>query len=312
MSDHIPFEIQTEIMKRFPVKSLMRFRSVSKPWKSLIDSSGFASDYSLRHTQRYLFIAYKDPHEIDRYVSIVDDDTFPDIFPEKISDMFAILPDSIKQNRATLVGSSQGLLCFCGSFCAIICNPSIGKSKSVEFTTPAVDVIFSERFFGFGICPNTNDPTLVKITFPHTLFEPRIWTIVVFSFKTGSVRSCSFSNLNNLLCKSLELSSLSECVDGFIYWCACNTDDNSWVIISFDMSNQEFGVIQLPDSFTRYKYVELSKHKESLVLIANDYYVADSDYDVWMMEGDDVTKLFKKLFTINSPDNHVADLVFTR
>ncbi|KAF5808807.1 putative F-box domain-containing protein [Helianthus annuus] len=32
MSNNIPLEIQTEIMKRLPVKSLLRFRSVSKSW----------------------------------------------------------------------------------------------------------------------------------------------------------------------------------------------------------------------------------------------------------------------------------------
>ncbi|GJS20103.1 probable galacturonosyltransferase 7 isoform X2 [Tanacetum coccineum] len=39
MSDNIPFEIQMEIIKKVPdVGSLIRFRSVSKPWKSFIDS----------------------------------------------------------------------------------------------------------------------------------------------------------------------------------------------------------------------------------------------------------------------------------
>ncbi|KAJ0818201.1 putative F-box domain-containing protein [Helianthus annuus] len=47
MSDNVPFEIQEEIIKRLPVKSLIRFRSVSKSWKSLIDSSNFITHYRL-------------------------------------------------------------------------------------------------------------------------------------------------------------------------------------------------------------------------------------------------------------------------
>ncbi|GKF20647.1 putative F-box domain-containing protein [Tanacetum coccineum] len=50
MSDHIPFEIQSEIIKRLPIKPLVQCRSVSKQWKSLIDSSKFIADYhALQH-----------------------------------------------------------------------------------------------------------------------------------------------------------------------------------------------------------------------------------------------------------------------
>ncbi|KAI3794802.1 hypothetical protein L1987_37441 [Smallanthus sonchifolius] len=40
MSDYnIPFEIQVEIMKNLPVKSLIQFRSISKAWQPFNDSS---------------------------------------------------------------------------------------------------------------------------------------------------------------------------------------------------------------------------------------------------------------------------------
>ncbi|XP_071727269.1 putative F-box protein At3g52320 [Rutidosis leptorrhynchoides] len=296
MSDHIPFEIQIEIMNRFPVKSLMRFRSVSKPWKSLIDSSGFVSDYGLRQTQPHLFLVYIDPHEINmlRYVSIVDDDTFPHNFKEKMCDMSSYIPKSLK-----LVGSSQGLLCFLGSYYAFICNPSI--RKSIEFISPDLINVFRDGIvFGFGVCPKSSEPKLVKITVSENPLETQTWTVVVFLFKTWCSRSFSFSKIGNLLCKSLNLSSSNECVDGFIYWCAYNTDDAIWVVISFDVTNEEFGVIHLPDSLARYKYMDLCKYRESIVLITHDYNISEYDYDVWMMESGGVTKSFKKLFTINS------------
>ncbi|GJZ37139.1 zinc finger, CCHC-type containing protein [Tanacetum coccineum] len=61
MSDNIPFKIQTEIIKRVSdVKSLIGLRSVSKQWKSLIDSSQFIAGYGARKTQPHsLFLRYQ-------------------------------------------------------------------------------------------------------------------------------------------------------------------------------------------------------------------------------------------------------------
>ncbi|KAF5797370.1 putative F-box domain-containing protein [Helianthus annuus] len=91
MSDDIPFELQEEIIKRvLPVKSLIRFRSVSKQWKSLIDSSEFITHHTLNYSQpQHLLVSYitgGTGHRVvspdaclpeDKYVSIVDDDCFP-------------------------------------------------------------------------------------------------------------------------------------------------------------------------------------------------------------------------------------------
>ena len=77
MSDNIPFEIQTEIIKRVPdVKSLIRFRAVSKPWKSFIDRSQFIAGYRARETQpRTLLLRYTDVFDEVKYLS-VNSDTF--------------------------------------------------------------------------------------------------------------------------------------------------------------------------------------------------------------------------------------------
>nr|GEW10136.1 SKP1-like protein 1B [Tanacetum cinerariifolium] len=52
--DNIPFEIQVEIMNRLPVKSLLQFRSVSKSWKCMIDSSSFLFTYRVRKSKNDL------------------------------------------------------------------------------------------------------------------------------------------------------------------------------------------------------------------------------------------------------------------
>jgi hypothetical protein len=81
MSDNIPFEIQQEIMRRLPVKSLIQFRSVSKSWKSLIDSSTFIADY--QHTKLHQHILVRDDFEQNYVIKVglsiwTEDPTRPD------------------------------------------------------------------------------------------------------------------------------------------------------------------------------------------------------------------------------------------
>ena len=79
MSDLIPFDIQSEIMKRLPVKSLIQFRSVSKQWKSLIDNAEFIKNYHINQTnpQHHQLLRYN-VGNLQAYTSIIDNNsTFP-------------------------------------------------------------------------------------------------------------------------------------------------------------------------------------------------------------------------------------------
>ncbi|CAH1435477.1 unnamed protein product [Lactuca virosa] len=78
MSDQIPFHIQEDIIKRLPVKLLIQFRSVSKAWKSLIDSSEFIAAHSALHTHpQHLLVKYEDLVETeDKYVAFIDDECY--------------------------------------------------------------------------------------------------------------------------------------------------------------------------------------------------------------------------------------------
>ncbi|XP_071705078.1 putative F-box protein At4g38870 [Rutidosis leptorrhynchoides] len=275
----------------------MQFRSVAKSWKSLIDSSRFVSVYNLRQIHPHIFVMYFLPGYLGlRCVSIF----YGSNFPNNMVDLSEILPDSAKQStRLTLVGSCQGLLCLDSGSSAIIWNPWIRKSVTINF--PDSDYRKYERVVGFGVCPKTIDPKLVHFTFSWNWLENKSWKVEVYSLSPRFWRSRSFSKISDLLCESIELSSDSECVDGFIYWCASNKDvpNRREVIISFDLTNEEFGVIYLPDNLARHSILYLSKYRKSLVLLPDDYntYV----HDVWIMKGGN-TKLFKRLFTIKSFD----------
>ncbi|KAJ0451152.1 putative F-box domain-containing protein [Helianthus annuus] len=211
MSDHIPFDIQVEIIKRLPIRSLIRVRSVSKVWKSVIESSDFIVDYTVHnHDQpQHLLIRYNNLYSEETYVSIVDDDTFPQ---NKVS---IIVPPSVNLLwDSFVVGASHGLVCLFGyyrnhddfEYCsgtamAVLWNLSI--RKSVAIAVPDVDWPAGTNF-GFGVCPATSDPKIVKITDTHThkrmkgVSCSRHWLVEVFSLSSRVWRSSAGNLSDNL------------------------------------------------------------------------------------------------------------------
>ncbi|KAJ0781554.1 putative F-box domain-containing protein [Helianthus annuus] len=160
MSDNIPFEMQMEIMKKLPVKSLIQFRSVCKPWNSLIDSPDFITQYNGQRTNpQHLFLTYYSCG--DKYVSIADDHTFPQ---HKVPLTF---PQWLLDYDYDLIGCSHGLLCLSyyedQTRIAIIWNILIRKAIVVLVPNVAGGEVYKNGL-GFGVCRETTGPKIVKIT----------------------------------------------------------------------------------------------------------------------------------------------------
>ncbi|XP_076928470.1 putative F-box protein At1g47790 [Bidens hawaiensis] len=235
MSANIPLDIQIEIIKRLlPVKSLIRFRSVSKQWKSLIDSSTFISDHSVYQAQpQHLLITYKDVSSYqDKYVSVVDDDSFP------LHKFSPSVPSTVKLASYTLMlDCSHGLVCYMDQKTQIlvIWNPSIRKSIGIMLP-------YEYHAIGFGVCPKTSDLKIVKMT-----CDSDNWLAEVFTLSSRAWRSVSW----NLPYKSLEFTDSQVVIDGVIHWQAYDIATRNCRIISFDLTSEEFGEVDLPDALAR-------------------------------------------------------------
>ncbi|KAM0049011.1 putative F-box domain-containing protein [Helianthus debilis subsp. tardiflorus] len=315
MSDNISYELQVEIMKRLPIKSLIQCRSVSKTWKSLIDSSEFAAEYNRHRTKMpHIFVRYDDLTDYNvRYVSILDDDNFP-------RNRVFLTPPLLVQIHEyyNILGCSHGLFCFyradsiSGTGKSLLWNPSI--RKIVEVVVPDVtDWETYETVLGFGVCRETNDPTIVKIT--HIVSWGGMesascipWQVEIFTLSTGAWRRLS-GNLPRKLVR-FQFDSADDCcsvvVDGVIYWFATerNTMDGGSrnLIISFD------SLAHAPSEH----WLSMFKQRESLMVLDN---VCEEDrmaYDVWMMEGG-VTKSFTKVSTFSyNTDDYVTPVGFRK
>nr|GEU79148.1 hypothetical protein [Tanacetum cinerariifolium] len=319
MSDNIPlFEIQLEIMKRVPdVKSLIRFRSVSKPLKSFIDSSKFISGYGTRDTQPHsLLLRYIDnvyPYEV-KYVSFVDDVSFP----QQQQDFAPNVSDLVKPFRALkVIGSSCGLWCLhCyknwPTEMVVIWNPSIRKSVCIVVPCVLTRAFGTLNHFGFGVCPSTCDPTIVKISyFDRSLARKKDtakWQVEIFTLSSKTWKMIPSSNLPR---ESITFQfSTQVAIDRFIYWLAFDkivTNDDGYnnknLILSFNLITREFKEVNLPPSLENHlsPHFSLSKLSESLVVSAYTYAVGELVYNVWIMgkEGGVITS-FTKLLTINT------------
>ncbi|CAI9270513.1 unnamed protein product [Lactuca saligna] len=289
MLDLIAFHIQEEIIKRLPIKQLIKLRSISKAWKSLIDNSYFIATHSSHHTRlQYLLVKYQDLVDTkEKYVSFIDDDTFP-------KQRFVVTRPSSVQilNLPRLIDCSYGLVCLYDNHpslrtaMAVLWNLSIRKSIVVD--VPNEMYVGHPTVVGFGVYPVTIDPMIIKITQFNWWYTEKseinnLWKVKIYTMSSGKWRILS----SNLLSKSFRVTFPQVVIDRFIYWYAlhkvpiegrlrsCN------VIVIFDMSNETFGVVDLPGSLKHHPNTELciSKVKESIVMIEYKNRVCD----VWMM-----------------------------
>ncbi|MFS8031063.1 putative F-box domain-containing protein [Helianthus anomalus] len=298
MSYDIPFEIQAEIMKRLPVRSLIQFRSVSKQWKSLIDSSDFISHYSSQ--QQHLLTRYVNLGSLHpTYLSIVDDHTFP---RHRVS-LTVPLPVNLLTNY-DIIGTSCGLLCLYSSYQKGRNGPVSGSGMAViwnlairKFVAVGVRNVMFRTVLGFGVCRESADPKIVKITCRGD-GEDVESVVEVFTLSSRAWRNPG----TNLPRMSIKLFG-SPVENGCLYWLATDriaTDGGfnfSNMIVSFDMTSEEFREVNLPDNLARWRgfKLSLSKVRESLVVVED---VGHGVEAIWMMD-DGVSKSFTKLFTVN-------------
>ncbi|GJT68544.1 probable LRR receptor-like serine/threonine-protein kinase isoform X2 [Tanacetum coccineum] len=306
MSDNIPFEIQMEIIKKVSnVKSLIQFRSVSKQWKSFIDSPDFIKGYGARHTQPHSRILnYKVGYSSDpKFFCLVDDDNETFKVQQQEFAPFVMSPLLKQFSLYEVVGTCHGLMCLYGfhkgykNRMVVIWNPSIGKSFGI-----VVPSFFSLEF-RFGVCPITRDPTVVNILCTDKM---KPWHVEVFTLSSGvwNVIPCS-----KLPRQSIKLNTSTQVViDRFIYWGAHENTftehgryKKNHMVVSFDLVTKEFKVVNLPDILTNeiYSPMSVSVCKLSGSLVVSAYILAEGALccGVWVMEHD---SSFRKLFNIGA------------
>ncbi|GJX30065.1 RNA-directed DNA polymerase, eukaryota, reverse transcriptase zinc-binding domain protein [Tanacetum coccineum] len=166
------------------------------------------------------------------------------IIPRKVNIfMWRLLLDRLP-HRINL--SSRGL-----DIDSILCpNPTVTKSVGIDIPN-VLESPHGSTNIGFGFCPNTSDIKLVRINCIDGDDESTVdWEAKVFTLSTRVWKSVS--NIP-LAFKTYCLTYDHVSIGGFIYWksydsVALGYHRMSNLIVSFDLKNDEFGKVCLPDS----------------------------------------------------------------
>ncbi|XP_071734245.1 putative F-box protein At1g30920 [Rutidosis leptorrhynchoides] len=269
MADNIPIEIQVEIIKHLPVKSLIRCTLLSKLFNSIIKSSSFVTEHSFRHNHQH--------HLLARYETVSDD-------------------NELQQNHVSIIDNDN----FPKNKCPITVPETFKGYESGQ------SWVLIPKVVGFGVCNGSSDPKLVRIGRYGNRFTSNSvnWDAEIYTASSGVWRTVPSDKPR----KSVTLENVHETINGIIYWLArdysseTGNELDKQMIITFDLTSEKIGEVYLPNSLAHpFTDLYLSKRMESLAVIS-DYYEEGNQQvcDVWIMKHA-VLNSFEKIYTFKAP-----------
>lgn len=255
----MPEEIIDEILVKLPVKSVLRFKCVSKSWCSIITSHGFMLNH-LRNCEKEengSLLVYNINFDAQRYSFAM--------YPDKTLTVpvFEYLDVNMK-TKAHLLGPCKGIFCIENLFHNLaLWNPATREIRTLS--VPHLSITYRsfieahKHVFGFGFDPVTNDHKVVSIEmvwmesemrdiihFPSPMACHRK-RVSIYSMRDDSWREFTGNFPKCYVCYSWARApyvegSLYPYIDGVYYWCAKDDNDRP-VYLSFHMSDEVFQLI---------------------------------------------------------------------
>ncbi|KAK9016743.1 hypothetical protein V6N11_079237 [Hibiscus sabdariffa] len=291
MSDYMPVEVILKILKRLPVKSLVRCRSVCKTWNTLICGPSFISTHlqdSLSNNTPLLLLGCKKQGR-HKFSLHYDNDGFEE-FKQLQFPPFGCMADS------PLVGSCNGLICVqlvtYDDHMYVLWNPSIQKyihlpQESVS-QTAYINV-------GFGFDSTTNDYKLLLVGFDmdDKWIQPYLFSLNGNSWKrvTAVYPNYDFGPETSL-----------PFVSGAVHWLGQQERRDGGfglAILGFDLSAENFFEINMPESLIGLCLVDLSIMKYGESSIAVSTLPTDAEHELWVMKKYGVVESWSKVLALH-------------
>ncbi|GJZ41323.1 putative F-box domain-containing protein [Tanacetum coccineum] len=263
MSDHLTFDLVEDILLRLDGEDLIRCKSVCKSWLSFISSSSFVKSH-LNYNYNRDYNNHKLGHRrimmpTHAHANMIDDG-------KVLSD------NEYYKDKWCIVGSCNGLVCFSTSLYytqVVVTNPMTREVKKLQTFTRIHE--FRSRWslcWGFGYDSFTDDYKVVMGTQMDydagTLFQ--VLTLKSNLWKVMKQVKYNFYNPLGILW------------NGALHWFMQDCNSMKKVILSFDLSREEFEEIPQPFD-SRYVGTYLGITEGCLCI-----YLNDPPYERWVMK----------------------------
>ncbi|KAF8101325.1 hypothetical protein N665_0206s0007 [Sinapis alba] len=278
--ENIPFDLVIEILTRLPAKSLMRFKSVSKLWSSLICSQYFTN---LSSSPRiYMWLGF------DKEKILVSSSPSPD----DLDGSFVVDQDlTISEMKGYSVSHVyRGLMCFTNRTSAKIYNTTTKKLVVLPDIEESNIIAKDHKIiYRIGHDPVHDQYKLVCIVSTRKV-RRRIVKILLehWVFTLGGDVS---SGWRKIPCPRPEHRPLTQglTMNGSMYYLALVPDLFSPVFMRFDISSEEISVLQnAEDAFwCKYYDTEIIEYDGRIAILDHSDFVKDGVMEVWVREDEE-------------------------
>lgn len=332
-------EIIMNILVRLPVKSLVRFKCVSKSWRSLISdtyfirmhvnhvrnintNTEFASQIFVRHdydvgTTFHRMDIYKKEEEEE--CDHQDGTTVST--PVAISDKELDFPEEFRCDRGNSIeirGFCDGLVCLVDSGGLLIWNPSIKECRRLPFPHPTTNDYLDDSgprslcvldVYGIGYDPSVDDYKVLKAPIFSSIGEE------TYSHSSSvnvlALNSNSWKTIQDNFSYYIEYFPFATFTNGRIHWLAsCDKNWVAWIIVYFDVVGEKFGEVALPHNEGR----DMGNWSTTRLMLLGEKLCIDwfdcsgGKFELWIMMEYHVRDSWTKLLTIPlseglGPDN---------
>ncbi|XP_042477613.1 F-box protein CPR1-like [Macadamia integrifolia] len=236
LNKNIPEDIIPDILSRIPVKPLLRFRCVCKSWCALIIDPAFVK----MHLSRSL--------SSNNYVGLILSNGFFYAVDLDSSEPQALVqldhqPDKFQNYVTDIVGSCNGLLCVYNNDHEediFLWNPSTRRHQKLPINPIKSSSLAQFVVYGFGYEPITDDYKVVRVV---DSFSKEV-EVNVYSLSTNSWRRVGDMPVHINAEGDHYVSGVL--VNSALHWIA--KGKTPYIIISFDLQDEKYREVALPDS----------------------------------------------------------------
>ncbi|KAK6928151.1 F-box domain [Dillenia turbinata] len=317
-----PEDLIIEILSYVPVKSLSRFKSVSKSWYSLIQKPNFIAKHLHRSTKypqnQGLLILSQIQHfppdqcPTEILLTLFVGKTLD--FPSEVE-----FPPSVDKTLGdfTLIGPCNGIFCFSSKQGTGLWNPSIKEFRLLPQSCTVDELKYPVSQVGFGFDSKDNDYKVLDIR-SRTVSSQTHCVVEIYSLRADSWKRIDTHFPNSVLNGWFPSRAFSNDV---FYWVGSvdsMTDSITDPIYAFDMVDETFWEVPKPvilqNSWHRILIFPL--HGSVALVAFKPNRVREEQCDIWVMEGSgngaDGDKVWTKLRTVGPFPGVVLPLGFSR